>query len=528
MTEKRNRLSPKYCEGHIRVRTSSQGHRRSLVRAFKTPRLMSWIPGYELPSRKTLSSAHIPSLYHRCLATVKEKVAKSALSVCITTDCWTSRANESYIAITAHFIDEDYHFKSVLLKCGAFTGSHTSANLSQELETVLDEWNLSEKLIFAVSDNASNITNAIESLHWKHYGCYAHTLNLIVSKALQEVQALLDKVKKIVSHFRRSPVAQEKLLKYQINNEKTPVPKKLIIDVATRWNSTYYMLKRFLEVEEAIKATMALLTNKLPTLEEAEWKTLKNLVHILSPFEEMTVKMSGQNYLTGSLVIVVTRALEMSCAALFTQPEIAGDEAAKKVLQLLQNGLEDRFKKVEFSSSFALCTVLDPRYKDLFFKDKSASEKIKKHLRMLTIVRIQETQKHNPPPALPAMQTSSAVSAFQILRNLIEEVRPPQMNSTAKAIKTIDAFFADDMLGENEDPLTWWREHKCAYPELAHIFRSRCNIVASSVPCERIFSKSGNIITSKRANLASSKVEMLMFLNGNSEYCPQTMGESSQ
>jgi len=91
-------------------------------------------------------------------------------------------------------------------------------------------------------------------------GCFAHTLNLIVQSALVLENGLLDRVKSIVTHFRKSTVANNVFKTYQINNG-IKEPKKLIQDVQTRWNSTYYMLNRFDEMETSIRGTLGLLDN---------------------------------------------------------------------------------------------------------------------------------------------------------------------------------------------------------------------------------------------------------------------------
>ncbi|CAH0397159.1 unnamed protein product [Chilo suppressalis] len=123
---------------------------------------LRFIPGYEPPSRKTISSSLIPALYvqkrNECISMVQNE----AESVCITTDCWTSSLNESFIAVTAHYITKYFDSRSILLECRSFPGNHTSHNLAEELRVITKEWNLSNKILFAVSDNASNICNAIQ------------------------------------------------------------------------------------------------------------------------------------------------------------------------------------------------------------------------------------------------------------------------------------------------------------------------------------------------------------------------------
>lgn len=197
------------------------------------------IPGYTLPNRKTISSAMILALYHTNLSEMKELISQDASSICITTDIWTSSQTESFIGVIAHYLNSNFNPKQVLLECEGLNESHTSANLARALKTVTDEWNVTNKVNFAISDNARSIVKAIKTkLQWKHYGCYAHSLNLIVTSALRPFDALIENVKKNVAHFKRSTGATDMLLSYQIKNvADCGEPKRLIQQVPTRWNS---------------------------------------------------------------------------------------------------------------------------------------------------------------------------------------------------------------------------------------------------------------------------------------------------
>lgn len=61
-------------------------------------------PNYELPNRYKISKEYIPAMYQKCLGEMKELVS-TVENACLTTDCWTSRNNESFKAITIHFLD---------------------------------------------------------------------------------------------------------------------------------------------------------------------------------------------------------------------------------------------------------------------------------------------------------------------------------------------------------------------------------------------------------------------------------------
>ena len=68
-------------------------------------------------------------------------------------------------------------------------------------------WDLAkEKLVAVTSDNALNIINAIESLSWQHFGCFAHTLQLGVEKVMQvtQVSKALGHCHNLVAHFHHS------------------------------------------------------------------------------------------------------------------------------------------------------------------------------------------------------------------------------------------------------------------------------------------------------------------------------------
>lgn len=69
-----------------------------------------------------------------------------------------------------------------------------------------------------------------------------------------------------------------------------------------------------------------------------------------------------------------------------------------------------------------------------------------------------------------------------------------------------------------KDPSEWWSMRKHAYPVLSKIFQENCAMVATSVPCERIFSKTDLIVNDRRTRLKPNKVQELIFLNANDKF----------
>lgn len=140
--------------------------------------------------------------------------------------------------------------------------------------------------VLAVSENANNIKNALNILQLKSVGCFTHTMNLVVQSSLILENSLIDRVKAIITHFRKSTVANNKLHTYQINNGISQ-PKKLIQDVQARWNSTFYMISRFVELEDSIRGTLGLLDKAPENLKGEEWIILKEMCQVLKPLKKL-------------------------------------------------------------------------------------------------------------------------------------------------------------------------------------------------------------------------------------------------
>lgn len=487
-------------------------------------------PAYQLPTRQHISNTLLPALYEKCVNRVRTIEIKNITSLSLTTDLWTSTSQESYIAILAHYIDADFKFKKVLLECAPLPGSHTALNIAEEISRTIDDLGIEKKQILIITtDNALNMQNAVKQhLGLKHFGCFAHTINLVVEKALEvdTIKSTIEKIKAVVAHYKRSNISMEKLLKYQIQTGLAQ-PKRLLQAVPTRWNSVFYMLERFLELQDALRSTAGLLDRYVPMLSAEEWQICKDLCSILKPLQEVTQQMSGEQYVTGSLIIVFTRVL-LNVYENKIPTTIHHDVATS--VEIIVGQLKKRLGQIEYSGTFSICSLLDPRYKIHCFKDKSAAEKAKNTLIELVTAEINKKSQSSARSASPQRPTSASTSSqpnkdsFSIWENISEmfvDVESSQYSPQASAITEVQRYLSDRLLpikddhGKLLDPSDWWRNHQFVYPNLAQVYRLKCCAMSTSVSCERVFSTSGYIISDRRTRLKSEKVKQLMFLNVN-------------
>lgn len=481
---------------------------------------------YSLPSRKTLSNVLLPAKFEEVHQKTRE-VLKNAKSVTITTDSWTSCNNDGFIGVTAHFIDNNFELKSILLEVDSSSINHTSQNLARELDRITSDWGLQDKILLCLSDNAANIKKAIiDELHWKHLGCVAHTVNLIVKDALELelVNPLISKISNIVSHFKRSTIAKNKLDFYQKQSDKPP--KRLIQSVATRWNSVYYMLDRITELKEEVRASLAALGKEdWPMLSNQEFEYVGELLNILAPLESVTVLMSAEKHVTLSSVIIITNSIRDLYKEMNNKTEGLISDLSKSVIQKILSGIEMRFKNLENSSTLLLSTLLDPRFKHIGFSQESVSERAVALARNTLTAFIQNEESENRTSNL------GSESAVQDLEERTPEDNKmsmiwssfdkkasqfvPSGTRRSKAIVEVDRYLEEPLLKRSENPLEWWRKNAYNYPHLSELVKLKFGTVATSVPCERLFSKSGQLISDRRNRITSDKVKQIMFVNQN-------------
>ena len=88
-------------------------------------------------------------------------------------------------------------------------------------------------------------------------------------------------------------------------------------------------------------------------------------------------------------------------------------------------------------------------------------------------------------------------------------------NVTADATLEVQRYLSEPNIGRTDDPLLYWERQKCIYPNLSKLAIGYLCTPPSSVPCERVFSKAGEVISKKRYRQVPSTVQRILFLNKN-------------
>ena len=517
--------------------------------------LQTMDPRAPIPSRNHLRNETLVSYYHEVKGTVRA-VMDSAPRHAITADLWTSSSNDDYLTITSHLISNDFDMHAFVLQTRNVSERHTAENLQFEFEKAKIEWNLIDP--FVVTDNAKNMTNTFKKyLHWEHFGCMAHTINLSVSKCfnLNPVSKLLGKCRRVVSHFRRSPL-QNKYLHEKQKLLSLPTH-SLIIDVDTRWNSTHDMVERLLQQEPAICAVLLnseKRDDRQLNFSDDEIKNMQSLVNILKPLKSATILVGAEKSPTSSRMYPVLLKLKKHLA-----PNEDDNNFCKDVKQVMLNDLKSRYNEESDQRLMKLACLVDPRCKELNFLSPNDVEFVKDLLKTECItlanrsndpirVKVEPGEPVEPAsaslpelPSLPALPTSSGIPDsvptnpsssdspppkkcnVEIKKDpesdflsdiIITSVQPPPPLNQ-KIETELNAYLNEPSIELNSCPLAWWKNKCHLYPSIALVARRTLCIPATSVPSERIFSAAGFCSDKRRSNLAPENLDMLIFLNKN-------------
>nr|XP_017035011.2 E3 SUMO-protein ligase ZBED1-like [Drosophila kikkawai] len=460
-------------------------------------------PMYKLPSKTHMRNVTLKSEYE-ALRVKLQVILNQVEYVGITTDCWTSKANEGYITVTVHFVSPTFELQSAVLSTDKLITptSHSADTIAASLKVVLTDWNLLRKVTTIVTDNDVSMIKACRDLEYKHLPCFAHTINLLVQEVLKHpmVAPSISKCKRIVTFFKSSTIAYEKFR--QAQGEKAY---SLIQEVPTRWNSALYMVQRILATNEHI-STVLLSTPKAPQPFSAEEIfILEDLSNILEPFEHATRSISTEKNV--SISILIPLICELNKKMIDIKPKIKTTEGIS-IFDYLTARMPERFAHYEVRTVPRVATILDPRFKKDGFLSQSNADQAAKALENELFNTLSKTQHDPPTPPNPEPEKKN----FTFLQ---QKVAVKTKSARTDAIIALRQYLEAPNSPENVEPLAFYKMCPDSMDAMKSIAKQYFCVPASSTASERTFSKAGQVISERRSSLKPKIVNMLLFLNKN-------------
>ena len=134
---------------------------------------------------------------------------------------------------------------------------------------------------------------------------------------------------------------------------------KLIQDVTTRWNSTYYMLNRLVQQRRAV-AVFCTEVDSVMGLNANQWSLMENVVATLKPFEEITKDICGSDASVSVIILTVTALSNLL-------KKVGFDSGIKTMKATSLEAVQYRFAQP--NPLLIVATVQDPRFKLRCFEE---------------------------------------------------------------------------------------------------------------------------------------------------------------
>ncbi|KAM5570626.1 zinc finger BED domain-containing protein RICESLEEPER 2-like [Rosa sericea] len=542
------------------------------------------VPRFEVPCRKVIVKNFL-RMYEAKKSELKAELQSHC--VCLTTDTWTSCQTINYMVITAHFIDYGWKMHKRVLKFCVIPNHHGNT-IGKILENALIEWTIDRVLTISV-DNAAANGVAIEYVRKKmltwdrkpicggkfmHVRCLAHIVNLIVRSGLHIMERSVASIRNAIRYVRSSQ-ARTDAFKVCMEQTKVECKKICILDVPTRWNSTYLMLDTALELRKAFDRMAEDEDVKYKSyfdeeeeLEEEEddqvvhrsrtprkrvgppkdedWEKAEIFVNFLRVFYQVTVNVSASLHPTSQLAFHDIVAIKAEIDDLFCKPIDGESTETDKLLFQMANKMRKKYSKYfdqldDINQLFLVAVVLDPRYKLRYFEfncdnmlglDRSEIKRRSDDVKELLVnlcdlyaasMGAQGSQKSRSGEST-AMVTSSS-SKSQKTKGRVTGKRKVMLEDWNRQLEEgdqmvvgheVDRYLLDPIEkpkeGEDWKILLWWKLNGSKYPNLQALARDVLAIQVSTVASESSFSTGKRVIDPYRSSLTPKSVEALICL----------------
>lgn len=156
----------------------------------------------------------------------------------------------------------------------------------------------------------------------------------------------------------------------------------------TRWGSTLKMLQRYLDLSEIIIKILLVTMHNNPKAPKPvmgeDLNIIREMITVLEPIAQATELIYGEKYVTGSEALPRLKNVRTDLHAVSATTTISA-EFKKALLEQF----DKRFKNIEYIVPIGMATLLDPRYKKMYFRDKKAesiiTNRITEQLNELTV-----------------------------------------------------------------------------------------------------------------------------------------------
>ena len=532
----------------LRKTTSERLHK---LLCYRNPFIKNAVPKSHNTTRQWILDA-----FKNSRLAVRRCLSKSKSRITISFDGWRSGNQLDLLGIVAHFIDEQYAIKNVLLGLRNTYGSHIGAELKHHLLAVLRDYRISTKVAFFMADNASNNDKALELLQTElnidpvkqRLRCAGHIINLVCKAVLYgtDVDCINDiirhaestdtedfydskvsqfeatlrssndelehlkawrkkgpvgKLHNIVIHARATPARREFFMSKQreASSEDSKRLYQLVVNGGIRWNSTCDMLERAIKLMDAIELYQQAYKHDPQSpleddlLSNDDWHELKQLLHLLLPLKEASLAIQSNGKDCHHGNLYENL---VSIDYLMTKLEESKMEHQYQPNSHFKACINLGWKKL---NKYYTLSDDTPAYRAAIilhpsYKMRWLKEKWQKeHPRWIGAARDAVEEMYNQYKRLYSDELATVAQA-RPTKELSDFERYNTIDDDLYTADELEQYLNEPRVSKDVNPIEWWRHNQGRYPVLHHLALDLLAAPASSSADERQFSMAGHVL----------------------------------
>lgn len=403
-------------------------NRLKRMACYRNPIMEPFFPGGHATTR-----VWVIKLFEVTKPHIRLSLANARSRITISFDGWKSDNELDLLGVFAHYFDEQYQLKTVLISLLPTYGNHTGEEQARCLLAVLKDYQITTKVGYFMADNATNNDRAIEVLkndlniepHKQRLRCACHILNLVVkamlygvdsdcidnacnpqldaqakpedlddSDIVQQFEAVqrvtdeqarlrawrkkgpLGKLHNIVVHARFSAARREVFKAKQRASSPDERIFELVLNGGIRWQSDHDMVERSIKLRDAIELYCSHFRDDLTddTLSNDDWLELKEVLALLGPMKRASKVIQSDGSFYGGLWQTLTSLewLLSTLEAARSRLEHSPNSHLKAIINLGWKKLNKYYALSDRTAAYRAAIALHPSLKMRWF-DKNWS-----------------------------------------------------------------------------------------------------------------------------------------------------------
>lgn len=447
------------------------------------------------------------------------------------------------------------------------SGSHTGDNLAEAVYSCLSELGVELKLHTITADNSNNNVTMMSVLHQRLLEkaslastnnllfegepslvrCLAHVIDLVFKEifknlkadTISNAEAICDSISNgIISDDVRSGsfsvIQKVRVLAIWIsrhsgrkqtwrricqitNSSERYIP----CDVASRWNSTYYMLQGALDAQTQVTEFIRLDPEiSFLRLTPADYTTIREIARfLLLLFEASTRVLSSSRPQISFSLSVYWELFDLLQA--FSDREENFSDCQDDIAEAAKAGMlkfQKYYSFMDESDTYYTATILDPRFNLKWLKKMLGKEDYELivgdirsqlhaqygHLSAINMELVTESMKN---------RADSKLNMTLSTQSQMTQAMGQSISQTSDIDRYFDSEVMGDIHGAGTDEkwlLNWWCRHTAEYPCMAAAARDFLAIPTSKAAAERLFSEARDILGPRKQVMSAERLRVLM------------------